>query len=115
MLTRDLPPGVWFHGRGFEATVKYRGERTYLRFGPDATNAEMREEIATAHADLVLTVGDRPEAGTFAADAERYLRAVKTMPSFQDREKHIREWSAVFGKRRRRSIRAMKSARTWRR
>ncbi len=106
MLTRALPPNVRPHGPGFQATVKYRGARVYLSFGPSATAADMREAIDAARADLVLDRGERPEAGTFAADAERYLRAVRSMASFQDRAKHIAEWVAVFGRRRRSTIKA---------
>ena len=39
------------------------------------------------------------ERGTFAKDAERYLRAVASMPTFKEREKHIALWSAEFGPR----------------
>ncbi len=106
MLRRDLPPGVRRHGAGYQATVKYRGVRSYLTFPIGYSNADMREAIDAAYADLVTDRGERPEAGTFAADAERYLRAVRSMPSFQDREKHTREWVAVFGRQRRRTIKA---------
>lgn len=36
---------------------------------------------------------------TFPADAERYLEAVRAMPSIADRKQHIREWVAIIGDR----------------
>ena len=44
------------------------------------------------------------ERGTFAKDAERYLRAVAAMPTFKEREKHVTLWTAEFGTRARHSI-----------
>ncbi len=102
----DLPPGVRRHGAGYEATVKYRGDRRYLSFPLAATPGEMRLAIETARAELTLLRGERPQAGTFAADADRYLRAVAKMPSIKDRRKHIAEWVVVFGRRRRSSIKS---------
>jgi integrase len=42
--------------------------------------------------------------GTFAADAERYLKAVAAMPTFKEREKHIALWVGEFGHRARHTI-----------
>ncbi len=44
-----------------------------------------------------------PRTG-FEADAERYLLLVKAMPSYSDRERDIKAWSAVFGDRPRQAI-----------
>ena len=37
--------------------------------------------------------------GRFDDDARAYLEAVKAMPTFADRQRHIEEWIAVFGSR----------------
>lgn len=42
--------------------------------------------------------------GKFDDDARVYLEAVKAMPSYADRERHIEEWIAAFGARRRDEI-----------
>lgn len=42
--------------------------------------------------------------GFFDEDARAYLEAVKAMPTFADRKRHIEEWIAVFLHRPRRSI-----------
>ena len=39
--------------------------------------------------------------GTFASDAERYLAAVRAMPTYRERRRHIELWVAEFGQRRR--------------
>src|ERR1044071_7330944 len=48
--------------------------------------------------------------GTFEGDALRYLETVKAMPTFAKRKKHIEEWIAVFGTRRRDGITAIHSS-----
>lgn len=58
-----------------------------------------------------------PGAGTFRADAIRYLQAVAAMTSYSDRKRHIHAWMEVFGDRSRRSITSSEIAaqlQTWR-
>lgn len=108
MSTRPLPPGVRYHGAGLQATVKRRGERLFQAFPLDATDRELLDWIEDARAQLRLITKDRPAAGTFERDARAYLRKpdVMKLPTYAERTKHIEEWIAVLGERRRRSIKA---------
>jgi len=105
MKARTLPPGVRRHGAGLEATIKVRGERTYLSFDLDEPTTEIVRAIEDERARLRLLMKDRPRAGTLTADAKTYLRlpSVKALDDYAQREQHIDEWCALLGKKRRRS------------
>lgn len=107
-MSADLPPGIRRHGAGYEASVKVRGERSYQSFELDAPIREMKEWREDERARLRGLTADRPRAGSFPADAKRYLAldAVKAMPTYRERVQHITEWVKVFGSKRRRAITA---------
>lgn len=110
MLQKKSPgPGIRRHGAGWQASVTFRGERRFAPFPLDTAPAVMQTWQDDERAKLRLLIGDRPPAGTFGADAERYLRleSIRALPTYDERELHIREWIAVFGSRRRRSITAL--------
>ena len=65
----------------------------------DALKAELRQRRNLAERAA-------PTAGTFAADVERYLKAVRSMPSYADRKWMMTFWVTAFGKRHRRDITA---------
>jgi integrase len=46
-------------------------------------------------------------AGTFASDVDIYLASVTDMPSYQDRELHMRWWARLFDGRKRNSVQAL--------
>ena len=98
MLARRYPPGVRRHGAGLQACVKVRGERRFQAFPLDTPEREITGWQEDERAKLRLTL-PKTQAGTFAADAERYLRLpdVQKMPDYQQREQHIREWIIYFG------------------
>lgn len=69
------------------------------RFPSTATLTEMkqwREDQRVAHRQAPKTPVTR---GTLAADIQRYLKLVATMPSLKDRARDLRDWEAVFGMR----------------
>lgn len=102
---KKLPPGIRLHGAGYQTVVKVRGERAYAQWPLDTPIREMTEWQKDTRATLRTTLPGIT-AGTFAADATKYLAlaAVKAMPTYRTRTQHIREWVALFGSRRRRSI-----------
>ena len=107
MLQRKSPaPGVRRHGSGWQTSVKVRGERAWEQWPLDTPVAEMLDWIEDARAELRLLAKARPSAGTFEADARKYLRRpdIKALPTYDERVQHINEWIEVFSGRRRRSI-----------
>lgn len=108
MGNKELPEGIRRTARGFQAYVwvvdhthPKGGFQASKRFPPDTAISVMKRWRETRRLRL-----DAPEpAGPgFDEDAGAYLETVATMPSYQDREKHIHDWIAVFGHRPRRSI-----------
>lgn len=105
VTTASLPPGVRRHGAGLQATVKARGERSYLSFDLETPYAVMVADIEDERARLRLLMKDRPRAGTLMIDAKRYLQlpSVRALSDYAQREQHILEWCALLGSKRRRS------------
>ncbi len=96
---RQRPSGTWqvflrVHGRFYSTTFPATSTLTERRAWRDRIRL-------TARYGLDPPV-DEP---TFAHDAERYLGSVTAMAGYQDRRQHIEEWVAIFGRRRRSTIR----------
>lgn len=107
--TPDRPsPGIRRHGSGYQTVAKVRGERHFAQWPLDTPLREMQEWQKDERAKMRSAL-PTVKAGTFAADAARYLElaAVKAMPTYGTRKQHIDEWVALFGTRRRRSITAL--------
>jgi integrase len=51
--------------------------------------------------------GQRPPQDRFRHDADRYLSAVRAMPTYADRERDVEQWTRVFGSRYRDTITAL--------
>jgi len=100
--------GIFKTDRGWRAFVRVEGILYAKRFPPTATLTEMkrwREETRVqARAGAIATKARRQTTTGFAADADRYLVAVRAMPTYGEREQHILEWVTVFGERARGSI-----------
>src|SRR5262249_2157184 len=62
--------------------------------------ADLLRELEPPQPEDAVPLGFTDEART------KYLPAVRSMPTFATRERHIEEWCEVFGDRPRRSIRA---------
>jgi len=101
-------PGVRRHGAGWQVVAKVRGERSFEQFPLDTPLRELLEWQKDEKAALRTTL-PTTKAGTFAADARKYLAlsSVMAMPTYIEREQHIEEWIAIFGTRRRRSIKPL--------
>lgn len=98
--------GVRRHGAGLQATVKVRGHRAFAQFDLDTPLRVIQQWQEDTRARLRLQAPARPTAGTFAADVAVYLQRadVRAMPTYAERAKHLQEWVARFGGRRRHSI-----------
>lgn len=104
-IARKLPPGVRRHGAGYQAVAKVRGERRYAQFDLSTPMNEIVEWQKDERATMRTTL-PKIAAGTFPADAKKYLAlpSVRAMPTFAEREQHINEWVEMIGNRRRRSV-----------
>lgn len=102
--------GIRKHGTGWQARVFVVGmPRAYQSFPADTPDDEMQAWRRATRARLELQRGEsvivgRLPAGTFAADAERYLKSVRALPDFRGRVYDIERWVEVFGARRTSSI-----------
>lgn len=106
-MPRKLAPDIYTTPSGFRAFVRVapgRGGLKSLRFGRTATLTEMkqwREATRVAHRGKPNTPVVR---GTLAADIQRYLPLVATMPSIDDRTRDLGEWVRVLGMRSRQQL-----------
>ncbi|HEX2594741.1 MAG TPA: tyrosine-type recombinase/integrase [Rhizomicrobium sp.] len=98
-----LPPGIYRHGAGYRAAVSQGRHRPklYRQFPKDTKLSVMVAWRKAAQAKTHVQRSERATRGMFKADAETYLKAVRAMPSYKDRERQIQAWVAVFKKRQR--------------
>ena len=91
-----IAKGIYRDQWGYAVIVNVGTLRRERRFPPLTelkTLKEQRDEMRVA----LRKVAPTATRGTFAADAQRYLRAVAALPTIKEREKHIALWSAEFG------------------
>jgi integrase len=104
--TSPIERGIRQDGDRLQAYV-YVGGRTRSKYFPIGTSIttlrQWRENTRVRH-----RLGLQAEAGatTFREDAETYLKLVRSMPTFKDREYRILQWAEEFGDRSRASIKA---------
>ncbi|HXG72877.1 MAG TPA: site-specific integrase [Gemmatimonadaceae bacterium] len=104
MSTTKLWQGIRRHGLGWQAEVRITGHpRAVEQFPLDTPPAEMQHWRKEEKARLRRTV-QRVASGTFADDANRYLKMVAEMPSITARTRDIGLWVELFGTRRRSTI-----------
>lgn len=93
--------GIYRDSHGFEVQVCVGGERQSRRF-PRGTNVDTlrgeRDAMRVSLRSARTRAGWREMApGTLAADAPRYLQAVRAMPSFTTRRDYINKWVGELG------------------
>jgi integrase/recombinase XerC len=95
-------PGIARSVFGWRAFIRVQGRLYSKRFPPDATITEMKDWRAAKRTDVLRSAAFSPVAigSTFADDIDAYLRAVKTMRSYRDRERDLDAWIAIIGQRR---------------
>jgi integrase len=100
---RSPGPGIRYKNSGYEVRGQFRGIPFGTIFPLTATTKEMQEWRKDQTAKL-RTLHAKPNMGTFAADAEKYLKAVAALTTIKERIYHIGLWVKIFGARRRASI-----------
>ena len=100
---RRLPSGKW----QVNVQVPVPGEKTRFISKTFPGNSLLSDRRAWRERTRVEARSGQlriPERSTFADDAEQYLAAVAALPTIEQRRQHIGEWVALFGDRRRASI-----------
>ena len=99
--------GITKHGTGWRAAVS-RGRhqpKLYGYFPAHTAVEDMQAWREDEKAKLRITRKQRASFGTFEGDARRrYLPAVKALPTYAERKRHIEFWIGEFGTRRRDAI-----------
>ena len=105
-MARALPPGICLHPLGYRAFVRLFHGSGGLKskvFPKGTSLLDIRRWREEQRGTPII----RPQTSSgFAADAERYLKAVRGMPTYDWREKDIQAWVAVFGHTQRKLITA---------
>ena len=92
------PTGIQRTTIGHRAYVRVRGVLHTKRFPPDATPTEMQNWRQATRVDVLRSLARTPRSrGTFGEDVDAYLKSVKTMPSYVDRENDLDAWLAALG------------------
>ena len=94
MTDKRLDRGIWQTAYGFRIILRINGVPHTKRFPPTYTLDALRR-WRDDHERLHRKA--RTSRGTFAADVEDYLKAVKAMPSIEDRTREIEAWLPAFG------------------
>lgn len=96
--------GIRKTSTGFRCYVRAAGVLRCKRFPPDTALSVMKAWRDETRVALRLITPVRVVPGGFRAEVATYLAAVRTMPTFAERQKHLEEWVARFGDRPRNSI-----------
>ncbi len=93
---RTITIGVYQDSGGYEVRVVVGGVPYGARMPPDSTLEELKRKRAQLEA-RGRTETPRTERATLAADAPRYIRLIKHLESWQDRQAHLSAWIALYG------------------
>src|SRR3990167_7713834 len=78
---------------GIRAQIRIRGVLHRKHFPTGTAQSVIRQWLLTTEMTYRTA---RPGSGRFRDDAAAYLKAVTAMPTYDERECHIREWIDVF-------------------
>jgi integrase len=93
-LERGIRETAW----GYQVYTRKGGRFRSAHFTKDTSLPKLRAALELLEDTRRLDGPAKLPTGTgFAADCARYLRAVKSMPTFSDREYRIQQWLAAFG------------------
>lgn len=102
---RTVARGVYRDSGGYEVRVTVGGTPYSARMPSDSTLDELKKRRAQLES-AGRTETPRAERGTLAADAVKYIRLIKHLESWKDREAHLKAWTARLGSARRHRITA---------
>lgn len=93
---RTVTKGVYGDSGGYEVRVTVGGTSYTARMPKDSTLDELKKKRAQLETQG-RTDTPRAERGTLASDAPRYIRLIKHLESWKDREAHLKAWIACVG------------------
>lgn len=107
MLQKQKPTwrGIHRHGPGWRAQVRITGHPRSLQQFPLDTDVRVMQKWRQDEKKRLREASPRATTGTFAKDAEDYLKAKRAMPGIKERRRHIALWVAEFGTTSRANIR----------
>lgn len=85
---------------GWRAVIRVRGVLYTKRFPKDASQTAMQDWRAAKRTDALRAAAKhapRRINGCFAEDVETYLKAIRAMPTYRDREADLNAWIAAIG------------------
>lgn len=89
MADRRLDRGIWKTEAGYRVVVRIGDHLERKRFPPTYTLARLRQ---WRDDHIRLRRPKKAQRGMFPEDVATYLRAVKAMPTYSDRERQINAW-----------------------
>lgn len=95
MKDKHLDRGIWETPYGYRIVLRIGTHLHTKRFPPTVTLDWLRD-WRNDHERLHRKSRER---GTFAQDVEKYLKAVASMPTYEDRVREIHAWLPRFGKK----------------
>jgi len=93
---RTITTGIYQDSGGYEVRVVVGGVPYGDRMPKDSTLDELKKKRAQLEAQG-RTETPRSERGTLAADKPRYLKLIKHLESWKDRDAHLKAWVALYG------------------
>ncbi len=95
-MAKILTTGIYQDSGGYEVRVVVGGVPYLARMPKDSTLDELKRKRAQLEAQG-RTETPRAARGTLAADAPRYIRLIKHLESWKDRNAHLAAWILLYG------------------
>ena len=100
-----LAPGIRRTSSGWQIYARVLGKLHTKRFKPDTAPVVLREALKNMKARARFpAVRPASASSLFPEDAAAYLKLVRHMPSFDDREYEVNQWAKAFAGRTRQSL-----------
>lgn len=99
-MARKIATGIYATPYGFRVFVRVapgKGGLKSKRYGKTTTLTAMKQWQEDTRVAFRKAPAPTVEKGTLAADIQRYLKLVATMPSIKDRTRDLEDWRRVFG------------------
>lgn len=98
-----LAPGIYRDDRGISIVATVGGQQEERRYPLDTPLEELQRHRRTLAAAMRKT-RRAATPGTLAGDADAYLRAVRSMPSYATRATYVDHWVTALGDVKRRAL-----------
>jgi integrase len=93
---KTIARGIYQDSGGYEVRATVGGNPYSARMPPDSTLEELKQKRAQLETQG-RTETPRMARGTLAADAPRYIKLIKHLESWKDRQAHLNAWIGLYG------------------